>query len=245
MYQSVDAVAGLYPEAKDSITSTVLGVIIASIVYFFVSLMSEVVVLWTDVQQRRVMRATALRKQASGKKLGGADGGSRASRGGAAFDLSVPSGLAQGSIYEKHAGKKPRDAVESSFNPLMLQQSGAAGGLGLDAVSMNVADSVASMVGPPPPEVWRVFQGAFKDMHSTIIEGKIREAELLAQLHSSAASAAADPGLSRADSRADRSTFAPQTAGAAGAGAAGGQMGMMSAFRSSAAGSSSRNSSAR
>jgi hypothetical protein len=83
------------------------------------------------------------------------------------------------------------------------------------------------MNAPPPPEVWRVVQATLKDMHTQLVEAKIREAELMAQ------AAAQGDGMGPT-----KTAFAPQALGAAdgspspGRGA-GGAAGGLQGFRSS------------
>ena len=86
------------------------------------------------------MKSAAARK-AKGKSLDSA--GSRRS-----LNLSVPSGLAKGSIYENSAqgGGFNTGALETSFNPLAIgsgNKPGEAGGM--DISSLNVADAVGAV----------------------------------------------------------------------------------------------------
>ena len=92
------------------------------------------------------MRSAAARK-AKGKSLDSA--GSRRS-----LNLSVPSGLAKGSIYENSAqgGGFNTGALETSFNPLAFKGGDGnkeGSGLGVDAGSQNVVDNVAAVSGLP------------------------------------------------------------------------------------------------
>lgn len=69
------------------------------------------------------------------------------------------------------------------------------------------------MNGPPPAEVWRVFQGAFKELHTQLIESKLKEAQMLAQ--------ASEVNSSGYDNK-SKAAFAPQALGSPGGGAGNG-----------------------
>lgn len=143
MYQSTDASGTYYPAARDSVTSVVLAVIIASILYFFTAVFSEIFILATEAQREKQLKSAAARK--SGRK--NVDSGFTDN---AMANLKIPTGLAQGSIYERAAmqrqGGFSAGNVETSINPLALQQAGQQGGAAGD-ISGNVVDSVAGMSG--------------------------------------------------------------------------------------------------
>lgn len=82
------------------------------------------------------------------------------------------------------------------------------------------------MSGPPPKEVWSVFQSAFKEMHQRMVEMQLQQAQLLAQ----AAERGGQPG-GHAQSKA---AFEPQQAGGAAASSARNSAQMMSGFKSQA-----------
>jgi len=154
-----------YPEARTSITSVVLAVIIASIVYLAVALVSEMVVLATEESRRAQLAA------ASKRKLGGKKGASGA--------LALGPAAAQGSLYHsadlKRRGVSGGGPVETSFNPLTLGAASARSlGAGGSTRGLDVAESVAAMDAPPPPEVWRMVQAAFLQLHTQASEERLR-----------------------------------------------------------------------
>jgi hypothetical protein len=196
----------------DSVTSVVLGVIAVAIVYYFTVLVTEIYVLYTEEQRAAALRSAAGRK--SNRKLDAAGAGAGASGRRMMPPQGAPDGskLARGSIYERAAGGGGggfnTGAVDQSFNPLALQ-SARGDKLGVDSGAQGVVDGVAGMSAPPPPEVWRVVQGTLKDMHSQLLEARLREVELLNQL---AAAGGGDGG----DGRGEKAAFAPQATGGVG-----------------------------
>ena len=138
---------------------------------------SEMVVLATEGRRRAQLAAAAASRKAGGKK--GAKG---------AADLLGPA-AAQGSMYHsadlKHRGGGGGGGpVETSFNPLSLGAAGSAGASGRSLAgaggALDVAESIAGMAAPPPPEVWRVVQAAFLQLHSQSVEDRLRVAALSA-----------------------------------------------------------------
>ena len=188
--------------------------------------------LYTEQQREKQMRSAAARK-AKGKSLDSP--GSRRS-----LNLSLPTGLAKGSMYEASIGEG-RNQVESSINPLALASKGGSersldtngNGLSLlDASGMNVVDSIAGMTSPPPAEVWKVVQATLKEMHSQVVEAKLREAQMLASMGREGGPAFGAAGAKTAfEPQALRNPSASAGSAAASQQQGGGGGGMMASFR--------------
>jgi hypothetical protein len=217
MYQA-NELSSYYPESKDSVTAVVLGVIIIAIVYFFVVLITEIVVLYNEDA-----RARQLARLAKAGKLKAA----------AKADSGAAAGSGKGRLVDD-AGEINTGKMDTQMNPLFLNNTGGAT-LAADATGI---DAIMAQRTPPPQELWILFQQGYSDMHKQLeaANTQLAEAKKREQLGLSAGAAGADDDGPAAAPGARKKAFAPRGTAGGDGGAGSGNAASLAAFRRNAKG---------
>ena len=148
MYQANEKTKDMYPEALDGVTGVVMITIIGAILYYVTVLVTEMVILYNEDNQKAKLQKTKSLKDNKKSKS------SRLTSSGESEPLA--------SITI---------ANDLTMNPLFLNEGGKGNTPGSPTASPTPTvpvDVVMSYSNPPPQELWTIIQGEFASMASQL-----------------------------------------------------------------------------
>jgi hypothetical protein len=177
-------------QAQDSITAVVMFTIMGSVIYFFMVVITEIVILWNEATAKEKALKAAQRTRIADKAKGnGSSGGSSKNLNGA----KGPSTYVLG-------------PVDQHVNPLFLKpvQSAASGDTPDTAIEAIMTTSY-----PPPRQLWELFQDTYGKMSEQMKEMNLQLADAKMQLARSTGEESAITMPATINKRSTKAAFAP------------------------------------
>jgi len=173
MYASQAKSASYYSDAKDSVTTVIVGTIILTLVYFFSVVAAEVATLYgTESRRKRLLQ---LQKQIEKNEKNGVNKTTKQSSG---RSLTGGKSTAEEMAETMRASKAARranwtlGAVDQAINPLFTT---ANGGSSAEILEQTIADMPEDTL--PDYALWGVFRGEFARIQTEVQQLAVKSAQ--------------------------------------------------------------------